>query len=93
MDEESWLGVGCGRPHAADTEKDAGAIREKRNTTIAPAARELVGSEKEREELGDRTSSFSVFLTRGTPLAGQESRRGSESAEPGRSAGRGRKFT
>ena len=29
-----------------------------------------------------RTSGSSVFLTRGTPLAGQESRRGSESAEP-----------
>jgi hypothetical protein len=28
------------------------------------------------------TSGSSVFLTRGTPLAGQESRRGSESAEP-----------
>ena len=29
-----------------------------------------------------RTSGSSVFLTRGTPLAEQESRRGSESAEP-----------
>ena len=29
-----------------------------------------------------RTSGSSVFLTRGTPPAGQESRRGSESAEP-----------
>ena len=29
-----------------------------------------------------RTIGSSVFLTRGTPLAGQEARRGSKSAEP-----------
>ena len=38
--------------------------------------------EIEESEIGRPTISSSVFLTRGTPLAGQESRRGSESAEP-----------
>ena len=41
----------------------------------------LAGRKRHHHEFGP-TSGSSVFLTRGTPLAGQESRRGSKSAEP-----------
>ena len=55
-------------------------------TTIAPYIRYDVERLQKQgfsmaETIG-RTSGSSVFLTRGTPPAGQESRRGSESAEP-----------